>query len=142
MSIRLAVVHADDLGMDRADHPADGRRLPARESGVLDGPGVVMLAAPGPMPDEQLAPMFAPAFIRAIEVFGARPVLTAAREACQWGVTPDVQPYAHIHRESARLAAAASLAGRMVGEGRAVQAIVPAGAAHHGLPHKRNGFGV
>ncbi|MFM9019135.1 MAG: acetoin utilization protein AcuC [Actinomycetota bacterium] len=147
MSIRLAVVHADDLGMDYADHPADRRRHQlavalARESGVLDAPGVVVVAAPGPMPDEQLATMFAPAFIRAIQVFGDKPVLAAALEARQWGVTPDVHPYPHMHHDSARLAAAAWMAGRMVGEGDALRAIVPAGGAHHGLPHKMNGFGV
>ncbi len=147
MSTTLAVVHADDLGMDYADHPADRRRHQlavalARDAGVLDHPGVALVPAPGPMADDQLATMFAPAFIRAIQVFSAKPVLAAAPEARQWGVTPDVHPYAHMHHDSARLAAAAWLAGRMVGEGTALRAIVPAGGAHHGLPHKMNGFGV
>ena len=147
MSTQLVVVHGDDLGMDYADHPADRRRHQlavalARESGVLDSPGVVVVPAPGPMADDQLATMFAPAFIRAIQVFSARPVLAAAPEARQWGVTPDVHPYAHMHHDSARLAAAAWLAGQSVGEGEARRAIVPAGGAHHGLPHKMNGFGV
>lgn len=147
MSTRLAVVHADDLGMDYADHPADRRRHQlavalARESGVFDAPGVMIVPAPGPMPDAQLATMFAPAFIRAIQVFSAKPVLAAAPEARQWGVTPDVHPYADMHHDSARLAAAAWLAGQIVGSGDALRAIVPAGGAHHGLPHRMNGFGV
>lgn len=147
MSIRLAVVHADDLGMDYADHPADRRRHQlavalARESGVLDAPGVVVVPAPGPMPDDRLATIFAPAFIRAIQVFSAKPVLAAAPEARQWGVTPDVHPYAGMHDDSARLAAAAWLAGQMVGDRTARRSIVPAGGAHHGLPHRMNGFGV
>ena len=147
MTIRLAVVHSDELGMDYADHPADRRRHQlavalARESGVLDAQGVSVVDAPGPMPDAQLATMFAPAFIRAIQVFSAKPVLAAAPEARQWGVTPDVHPYPNMHHDSARLAAAAWLAGTMVGSGEALRAIVPAGGAHHGLPHKMNGFGV
>lgn len=147
MSNRLAVVHADDLGMDYLDHPADRRRHQlavalARAAGVLSAPGVSVLPAPGPMPDAQLATMFAPAFIRAIQTFSARPVLAAAPEARQWGVTPDVHPYAGMHHDSARLAAAAWLAGTMVGNGEALRAIVPAGGAHHGLPHRMNGFGV
>lgn len=147
MSTLLAVVHADDLGMDYADHPADRRRHQlavalARESGVLDAPGVAVVPAPGPMDDEQLATMFAPAFIRAIQVFSARPVLAAAPEARQWGVTGDVHPYERMHHDSARLAAAAWLAGDLVGTGAALRAIVPAGGAHHGLPYRMNGFGV
>ena len=147
MTIHLAVVHSDDLGMDYADHPADRRRHQlavalARESGVLAAPGVRVVDAPGPMPDAQLATMFAPAFIRAIQVFSAKPVLAAAPEARQWGVTTDVHPYPDMHHDSARLAAAAWLAGTMVGSGEALRAIVPAGGAHHGLPHKMNGFGV
>lgn len=147
MSTLLAVVHADDLGMDYADHPADRRRHQlavalARESGVLGAPGVTVIPAPGPMGDDHLATMFAPAFIRAIQVFSARPVLAAAPEARQWGVTADVHPYEGMHRDSARLAAAAWLAGDMVGTGAALRAIVPAGGAHHGLPYRMNGFGV
>jgi acetoin utilization protein AcuC len=147
VSTLLAVVHADDLGMDYADHPADRRRHQlavalARESGVLAAHGVALVPAPGPMDDAHLSTMFAPAFIRAIQVFSARPVLAAAPEARQWGVTPDVHPYEGMHRDSARLAAAAWLAGDMVGKGQATRAVVPAGGAHHGLPHKMNGFGV
>jgi acetoin utilization protein AcuC len=147
MSTLLAVVHDDDLGMAYADHPADRRRHQlavalARSAGVLNAPGVAMVPAPGPMPDDMLATMFAPAFIRAIQAFSARPVLAAAPEARQWGVTSDVHPYEHMHRDSARLAAAAWVAGEMVGTGDALRAIVPAGGAHHGLPHKMSGFGV
>ncbi len=147
MSTLLAVVHADDLGMDYADHPSDRRRHQlavalAREAGVLSAPGVAVVPAPPPMADEVLATMFAPAFIRAIRMFSAHPVLAAAPEARQWGVTGDVHPYAHMHRDAARLAAAARLAGGMVGGGGALRAIVPAGGAHHGLPYRMNGFGV
>lgn len=94
------------------------------------------------MPEADLGAMFAPAFIRAIQAFSARPILAAAPEARQWGVTPDVHPYAGMHNDSARLAAAAWQAGSLVGEGTATSAIVPAGGAHHGLPHRMNGFGV
>lgn len=147
MSTRLAVVHSHDHGMDYADHPADRRRHQlavglARDAGVLSAPGVAVVPGPPAMPDEQLATMFAPAFIRAIQGFSAKPVLAAAPEARQWGVTPDVHPYAGMHHDSARLAAAAWVAGEMVGGGQALRAIVPAGGAHHGLPYRMNGFGV
>ncbi len=145
--MRLAVVHADDLGMDYADHPADRRRHQlavalARASGVLSAPGVEVVPAPGPMSDVHLATMFAPAFIRAVKTFSAMPVLAAAPEARHWGITPDVHPYARMHHDSARLAAAAWQAGHLVGTGDAGRAIVPAGGAHHGLPHRANGFGI
>ena len=147
MSTRLAVVHSDDLGMAYADHPADRRRHQlamalARQSGLFDAPGVTLVPGPPPMTDVDLGAMFAPAFIRAIQAFSARPILAAAPEARQWGVTPDVHPYAGMHDDSARLAAAAWQAGSLVGEGTATSAIVPAGGAHHGLPHRMNGFGV
>lgn len=147
MSTRLAVVHGDDLGMDYDDHPADRRRHQlavalAREAGVLAAPGVDVLRAPGPMADDHLATMFAPAFIRAVKTFSATPILAAAPEARHWGITGDVHPYARMHEDSARLAAAAWQAGSLVGTGQARRAIVPAGGAHHGLPHKANGFGI
>ncbi len=147
MTTRLAVIHSDDHGMDYADHPADRRRHQlamalAREVGILGAPGVEVLPGPPAMADAQLATMFAPAFIRAMQAFSARPVLAAAPEARQWGVTPDVHPYAGMHHDSARLAAAAWQGGALVGEGRALRAFVPAGGAHHGLPYRMNGFGV
>ncbi len=147
MNSRLAVIHSDDLGMDYADHPADRRRHQlavalARECGVFASPGVEVLTAPGPMADEQLASMFAPAFIRAVKVFSASPILAAAPEARHWGITGDVHPYPLMHHDSARVAAAAWQAGGLVGAGDALRAIVPAGGAHHGLPHKANGFGI
>jgi acetoin utilization protein AcuC len=147
VTTRLAVIHGDDLGMDYANHPAERRRHQlavalAREAGVLAAPGVDVLAAPGPMGDEQLATMFAPAFIRAVKTFSATPILAAAPEARHWGITGDVHPYTRMHEDSARLAAAAWQAGSLVGTGQARRTIVPAGGAHHGLPHKANGFGI
>ncbi len=147
MTPSLIIVHADELGMDYADHPADRRRHQlavalARESGVFGANGVDVVPAPGPMPDAQLATMFAPAFIRAVKAFADTPILAAAPEARYWGITPDVHPYGLMHHDSARLAAAAWSAGTAVGAGDAMRAIVPAGGAHHGLPHKANGFGI
>ena len=60
--------------MDYADPPADRRRHQlamalAGSSGLLDAPGVRVLPGPPAMPEDQLATMFAPAFIRAIQVF-------------------------------------------------------------------------
>ena len=58
---RLLVVHDDALGMRfGGDHPTDPRRhrlavALCREAGILEGEGVHLAGAPGPMPDEELA---------------------------------------------------------------------------------------
>ncbi len=145
---QLLVVHDDDLGMDYGgDHPTDRRRhrlavALAREAGVLDAPGVEMFPARGPMDDEHLAQMFAPAFIRAIRGYSATPVLAATPEARQWGIGGDIDAYKGMHEDSARLCQAAWDAASAVGEGRARSAIVPAGGAHHGVVNRAWGFGI
>ncbi|MDA2953554.1 MAG: acetoin utilization protein AcuC [Actinomycetota bacterium] len=147
VSTSLLVIHADDLGMAYADHPADRRRHQlavalARSAGVLDAHGVEVISAPGPMDDEQLGTMFAPAFVRAMRTYSRTPQLAASPEARQWGLTGDIHPYPLMHHDSARTAQVAWDAGRAVGEGRALRAISPAGGTHHGLANKAGGFGL
>ncbi|WP_217913137.1 acetoin utilization protein AcuC [Miltoncostaea marina] len=145
---RLLVVHDDALGMRfGGDHPTDPRRhrlavALCREAGILAAEGVAFDGAPGPMPDEELARTFAPAFIRAVRRYSARPVLAAEPEARQWGIGGDLTPYAGMHEDSARACAACAAAADAVGRGRARAALVPAGGAHHGLANRAWGFGI
>jgi acetoin utilization protein AcuC len=145
---RLLVVHSDELGMSfGGDHPTDRRRhrlavALCREADILDAPGVVLEEAPGPMPDEALERVFAPAFVRAVRRYSATPLLAAEPEARQWGIGGDNNAYPGMHEDAARACAAAAAAARAVGEGRARSALVPAGGAHHGLAHRAWGFGI
>ena len=146
--LRLLVVHDDDMGMRYGgDHPTDRRRHQlavalCRESGILDAEGVERRDAPGPLDDEALARVFAPAFIRAMRRYSANPVLAAAPEAAQWGIGGDNNAYHGMHEDSARACAACAAAALAVVEGRARTALVPAGGAHHGLANRASGFGV
>lgn len=146
--IRLLVVHSDDLGMRYGgDHPADRRRHQlavalCREAGILDAPGVVHEPAPGPLSDEALERVFAPAFVRAVRRYSRTPILAAAPEARQWGIGGDNNAYEGMHEDSARTCAACAAAAEAVGSGRARSALVPAGGAHHGLANRAWGFGI
>lgn len=146
--LRLLVVHDDDLGMRfGGDHPTDRRRHQlavalCRESGLLDAPGVARRDAPGPLDDEALAGVFAPAFIRAIQRYSANPVLAAAPEAAQWGIGGDNNAYPGMHEDSARACAACAEAAVAVAGGEARAALVPSAGAHHGLANRAMGFGI
>ncbi len=144
---RLLVIHDDDLGMAYADHPTDRRRhrlavALAHAAGFMDGPHVEVRPAGGPMADEQLGSMFAPAFIAAMRAYSAVPALAATPEARQWGITGDIHPYPRMHHDAARTCGVAWDAGTAVGEGRARRALSPAGGTHHGLANKAGGFGL
>ena len=148
VSLELLVVHSDDLGMRfGGDHPTDARRhrlamALCREAGILDAPGLALEAAPGPMSDEELSRVFAPAFIRAVHRYSDEPVLAAEPEASQWGIGGDNNAYPQMHHDSARACAACASAALAVAEGRARRALVPAGGAHHGLANRAWGFGI
>ncbi|MFN8108387.1 MAG: acetoin utilization protein AcuC [Thermoleophilia bacterium] len=148
MSHDLLVVHSDELGMRfGGDHPTDQRRHQLavrlmREAGILDAPGVATEAAPGPLADDELARVFAPAFIRAIRRYSATPVLAAEPEARQWGIGGDNNAYPGMHEDSARSCAAVARAAVAVARGEAVRAFAPSGGAHHGLANQAQGFGI
>lgn len=148
MPLTLLVVHDDALGMRfGGDHPTDARRhrlavALMREAGILDAPGVALEPAPGPMPDEDLARVFAPAFIRAVRRYSDNPVLAAAPEARQWGIGGDNNAYPQMHHDSARACAAAARAAAAVASGEAMRALVPSAGAHHGNAHQAQGFGI
>jgi acetoin utilization protein AcuC len=142
------VVYDEDLGMDWGpDHPYDRRRhrltvALAREAGLLDRDDVAIEPAPGPMPDEELERVFAPAFIRAIKRFSADPLLASGWDAGQWGIDQDNGAFPGMHEASARICAASAAAARAVAEGRATRSFAPTGGAHHGLANRVWGFGV
>ena len=146
--LRLLVVHDDGLGMRfGGDHPTDRRRHQlavalCREAGLLDADGVERRDAPGPLGDEALARVFAPAFIRAVRRYSDNPILAAAPEAAQWGIGGDNNAYPGMHDDSARACAACAAAALAVAGGEARSALVPAGGAHHGLANRASGFGI
>ena len=130
-----------------ADHPTDGRRhrlavALAEQAGLLEAPGVARHGVPGPLADEELARVFAPAFIAAIRRYSENPVLAAAPEALQWGIGGDNTAYEGMHEDSARACAAVTRGADLVGTGEARGAMVPAGGAHHGLSNRAWGFGI
>ncbi|MEQ9337207.1 MAG: hypothetical protein RJQ03_08445 [Miltoncostaeaceae bacterium] len=145
---RLLVVHDDGLGMRfGGDHPTDRRRHQLavallREAGILAAPGVLHEPAPGPLPDEALERVFAPAFVRAVRGYSVSPILAAAPEAAQWGIGGDNNAYEGMHEDSARACAACAHAAEAVARGRARSALVPAGGAHHGMANRAMGFGI
>ena len=129
------------------DHPYDRRRhrltvALCREAGLLDRDDVAIEPAPGPMPDEELERIFAPAFIRAIKRFSADPLLASGWDAGQWGIDQDNGAFLGMHEASARICAASAAAARAVAEGRATRSFAPTGGAHHGLANRVWGFGV
>jgi acetoin utilization protein AcuC len=146
--LRLLVVHDDGLGMRfGGGHPTDARRhrlavALCREAGLLDAPGVALERAPGPLGDEALARVFAPAFIRAVRRYSEAPVLAAEPEARQWGIGGDNNAYPGMHEDSARACAAAAAGAAAVASGRARAALVPAAGAHHGTARQAQGFGI
>lgn len=146
--LRLLVVHDADLGMRfGGDHPTDARRhrlavALCREAGILSAPGVAIEPAPGPLADDALARVFAPAFIRAVQRYSDAPVLAAEPEARQWGIGGDNNAYPGMHHDSARACAACDAAARAVADGRAGCALVPSAGAHHGLANRAMGFGI
>ncbi len=144
----LALVHDDTLGMKwGSDHPTDGRRhrlavALAEQAGLLDAPGLMRPDVPGPLSDDELARVFAPAFIAAIRRYSATPILAAEPEAQQWGIGGDNNAYSGMHEDSARACAAVTRGADLVGTGTARRAMIPAGGAHHGLSNRAWGFAI
>jgi acetoin utilization protein AcuC len=129
------------------DHPTDARRHQlavalCREAGILTAPGVALEPCPPALSDDELARVFAPAFIRAVRRYAASPALAAAPEARQWGIGGDNNAYPGLHDDSAKVCAAAARAARAVAAGEARMAFVPAGGSHHGQANRASGFGM
>lgn len=146
-AITLRVVHSDELGMRYPDHPMDARRHRLTVAlceglGLFDRPDVELAPSPGPLSDERLARVFAPAFIAAVRRFSDQPLLAAAPEARQWGIGGDNTAYPGMHDDAARTCAACAVAADAVGAGEVLRALVPSGGSHHGLANRAWGFGI
>jgi acetoin utilization protein AcuC len=146
--LALLVVHQDEMGMRfGGDHPTDQRRHQlavalCRETGLFALPAVAVEPPPPPLADDELARVFAPAFIRAVHRYSEDPILAAAPEASQWGIGGDNNAYRGMHEDSALVSAAAAQAAAAVADGRARRAFVPAAGAHHGTHNRAWGFGI
>ncbi len=146
--LRLVVVHSDGLGMRYGDdHPMDGRRHRlavslAKRAGVFEREDVELAPAPGPMADEGLHRVFAPAFVKAVRRYSATPALAAEPVASQWGIGGDNTAYEGMHEDSARVIATCAAAAERVGAGEVPYAFVPSGGSHHGLSNRAWGFGL
>lgn len=144
----LLVVWDDSLGMRwPGEHPMDGRRhvlcVGLLEAiGAFSGLAVRREPGPGPLSDDVLAQIFAPAFVRAIERYSANPKLGAGMEASQFGIGADNGAYAGMHEDAAALAGAAARVAEQVASGAQTRTFLPGGGSHHGTASRASGFGV
>jgi acetoin utilization protein AcuC len=144
----LVVIWDDSLGMRwPGEHPMDGRRhqlcvalLDA--SGALAQPAIRLEPAPGPLSDDRLAQIFAPAFVSAMRRFSANPLLGSGLDAKQWGIGGDNGAYPEMHADAAHLAGAAAEVAERVASGVATRTFLPGGGSHHGTANRASGFGV
>ncbi|GAA5181571.1 acetoin utilization protein AcuC [Rugosimonospora acidiphila] len=133
------------LGYDLGDHPLDPVRVEltmalARELGVLDRPGV-RLVAPDPAGDDLLGLVHSERYIEAVRSAGSR--RKPAEPATEWGLdTPDNPVFPGMHEASALIAGATVAAAEAVWSGAAPHAINVAGGLHHAMPERASGFCV
>ena len=138
--VRAQVCWGEELlGYDFGpEHPMQPVRLDltirlARELGVLDRPGV-SLVAPQPAPDEVLTRVHTADYIAAVR---------RARIELEHGLgTPDVPTFPEMHDVSARIAAGTVAAAEAVWSGTAEHAVNIAGGLHHAMPSAASGFCV
>jgi len=132
-----AVVWTDELlRYDLGDHPLDPVRVEltmalARDLGVLDRPGVSMVA-PEPADDATLSRVHQAEYIAAVRAGGPGYGLD----------TPDNPVFPGMHEASALVAGATLAAAEAVWSGRAQRAINVAGGLHHAMPDRASGFCV
>lgn len=131
------VVWTDELlHYDLGDHPLDPVRVEltmalARELGVLDRPGVQLLA-PEPADDATLARIHNVKYIDAVK-----------RGGPGFGLdTPDNPVFPGMHEAAALVAGATLAAAEAVWSGRARRAVNIAGGLHHAMPDRASGFCV
>src|SRR4051794_16916252 len=136
------VVWAEDLlGYDLGDHPLDPVRVEltialARELGVLDRPGVSVVA-PEPADEATLTRVHAPAYLDAVRAASVDPSFVG------WGLgTSDNPVFPHMHEASALVAGATVRAAEAVWRGEATRAVNVAGGLHHAMRDRASGFCV
>jgi acetoin utilization protein AcuC len=129
------------LGYDMGDHPLNPVRVEltmalARELGVLDRPGVRMIA-PREIDDATLTRIHRPDYLDAVRAAPSDPFFTG------WGLnTPDNPVFEGMHEASARICGATVAAADAVWHGEVDRAVNVAGGLHHAMPSRASGFCV
>ncbi len=124
-----------------AGHPMNPLRLDltvrlCRELGILDRPGVEVVAPPDGDPD-LLATVHDPEYIEAVRRASADP--GAADVRCGLG-TEDDPVFPGMHEAGARLAAGTQDVCRAVWEGESAHGVNFCGGMHHAMPDHASGF--
>jgi acetoin utilization protein AcuC len=135
----VAVIWTDGLlRYDLGDHPLDPVRVEltmalARELGVLDRPGVI-LVTPEPADERALSRVHHADYIDAVK---------AGHSNLAYGLdTPDNPVFPGMHDAAALVAGASLAAAEAVWTGRARCAVNIAGGLHHAMPDRASGFCV
>jgi acetoin utilization protein AcuC len=135
------------LEYDLGDHPLDPVRVEltialARELGVLDRPGVE-LVAPKPADDATLTRVHRPEYLAAVKAAGSGGLIGHDPFLTGYGLnTPDNPVFDGMHESSALVAGATLAAAEAVWQGRARRAVNVAGGLHHAMPDRASGFCV
>ncbi len=126
------------LDYDLGDHPLDPVRVEltmalAREFGILDRPGVTVVA-PSPATDEDLLRVHTPEYIAAVKRGNPNP---------KYGLgTSDNPTFPRMHEASALIAGATMAAAEAVWNGTATRGVSISGGLHHAMPASASGFCV
>ncbi|MFB9234471.1 acetoin utilization protein AcuC [Plantactinospora siamensis] len=129
------------LAYDLGEHPLDPVRVEltmalAREYGILDRPGVRMVA-PAPADDAALTRVHSPEYLAAVRAAPNDPFFAG------FGLgTSDNPVFDGMHDSSALIAGASLAAAEAVWRGDARRAVNVAGGLHHAMPDRAAGFCV
>lgn len=129
------------LGYDMGDHPMNPVRVEltmalARELGVLDRPGVRMIA-PREIDEATLTRVHRTDYLDAVRVAPSDPFFSG------WGLnTPDNPVFDGMHEASVRVCGATVAAAEAVWHGEVDRAVNVAGGLHHAMPARASGFCV
>ncbi len=128
-------------------HPMSPVRLTlthtlARAGGLLDRPGVQIIAPPVAS-DAQLEAVHDPAYVQAVRRASTPEALSAVDELISYGIGgEDVPAFPGMHEASARLAGGAIAAIDAIASGQVRRAVHIAGGMHHARPASASGFCV
>ena len=109
----------------------------AREFGLLESPGVEVLAPVVPATIEQIAAVHELEYIAAVQHASEHP---QDADPLRGLGTPDDPAFAGMHDASALVAGATLMAAQAVHSGRAEHAVNIAGGLHHAMPGSASGF--
>ncbi|MFD1369943.1 acetoin utilization protein AcuC [Actinoplanes sichuanensis] len=129
------------LEYDMGDHPLNPVRVEltmalARDLGILDRPGVQMIA-PAEASEIDLTRVHRADYLDAVRIAPIDPFFSG------WGLnTPDNPVFDDMHQASARICGATLAAAQAVWHGVARRAVNVAGGLHHAMPARAAGFCV